>query len=89
MEKDLRTLNLKDNTKDNLTKKERKALKQLMEEENITIRGADKGGGLVILNTTDYKNENQRLLQDTNTYQILTTNPTNEFQLELQKLLEE
>ncbi|CAH2284671.1 Hypothetical predicted protein, partial [Pelobates cultripes] len=67
--------------------KERNALKQLMRSEDITIKAADKGGGLVILNTSDYGEENRRLLGDTNTYLQLKGDPTIQYQDELKEIL--
>ncbi|CAH2283139.1 Hypothetical predicted protein [Pelobates cultripes] len=45
VEKDLRKLNKRKKSKDNLTPKERQVLKSLMSNPNKIIRSADKGGG--------------------------------------------
>uniref|UniRef100_A0A8C5MIH2 Reverse transcriptase domain-containing protein n=1 Tax=Leptobrachium leishanense TaxID=445787 RepID=A0A8C5MIH2_9ANUR len=60
----------------NLTKKEYVGLKQLREDENVIIKPADKGGGVVILNMDQYHQEMSRLLSDLNTYQKLPGDPT-------------
>ena len=39
---------------DNLTKEERKGLKSLRDNPHITIKKADKGSAVVVMNTTDY-----------------------------------
>lgn len=41
---------------DNLTTQERKALTDLKQNENITIKKADKGGSIVIMDTDYYRN---------------------------------
>lgn len=43
----------------NMTKEEIQALNELSDNHNITIKPADKGGGVVILNTSDYFAEAQ------------------------------
>ena len=62
--------------KQNITDGEKLAIKQLAKDKNIIIKQADKGGSIVIQNTTDYIHEAQRQLSDTNTYQKLTKDPT-------------
>ena len=54
-------------TPDNITTDERQAIQSLIDNRNITIKKADKGGSIVILNTTDYINTALDHLQ-TNTY---------------------
>lgn len=56
--------------KHNLSKQERESLWKLKENTAITIRQADKGGGLVIQDTEDYLREVSRLLRDKDTYDI-------------------
>ncbi|CAH2315102.1 Hypothetical predicted protein [Pelobates cultripes] len=59
-----------------------------MESEDITIKPADKGGGVVILDTKDCVEENLRLLGDTSTYQMLEKDPTLQFMERMRGLLE-
>ncbi|CAH2300258.1 Hypothetical predicted protein, partial [Pelobates cultripes] len=73
--------------KDNLTFKERQVLKALTNNPDITIRSADKGGGVVLMNTVDYEKESTRLLSDTNTYLPLTENPQKMFMEEFLELI--
>ena len=54
---------------DNLTKEERKGLKSLKDNPHITIKKADKGSAVVVMNTTDYLREGYRQLQDGQFYQ--------------------
>ena len=42
---------------DNLTGEEWKAFHELEKVKNIVIKPADKGGGIVIMNRTDYDNK--------------------------------
>ena len=47
---------------DNLTEEEWKALHELQKNKNIVIKPADKGGGIVVMNRTDYDNKERALL---------------------------
>ncbi|XP_053571929.1 deoxynucleoside triphosphate triphosphohydrolase SAMHD1 [Bombina bombina] len=65
--------------RDNLSRHERKALKDLQDNPNIVITKADKGGAIVVLNTTDYLDEVHKHLEDKDQYMKLTFNPTINF----------
>ncbi|KAK3788428.1 hypothetical protein RRG08_005383 [Elysia crispata] len=54
-----------------------KALRELRDNDKITIKPADKGGAVVIMGTTDYIGECTRQLDNTTYYRILTSDPTN------------
>ena len=72
----------------NLTREERRALKDLKSDENIVIIRADKGNCTVVMNKTDYHNQVQEMLQDQNVYMPVTDkrrNPTSKTELELQR----
>lgn len=60
--------------RDNLTPEERDSLKKLKNNKNIIIKPADKGQGIVVLNTSDYILEANRQLNDTTIYSK-TKNP--------------
>ena len=60
----------------NLTTEEKSALKDLTNNNLITIKPADKGGAVVIQNTTDYITECNRQLQDTHFYKPIDKDPT-------------
>ena len=60
----------------NLTKQERLAKMELQNNPHIIIMPADKGGCIVIQNTTDYIQEAHRQLSDRNFYQPLSDDPT-------------
>ena len=63
-------------TRNNLTKNEVKALKDLQKRTDIIIINADKGGAITILNTEDYVKEANRQLNNNLCYQKLNSNPT-------------
>ena len=60
----------------NLTPAQHKALTQLKQDNNRVILTADKGVAMVVMDTQDYNNKAQALLQDSNTYQVLPKDPT-------------
>lgn len=61
----------------------------LSTNENLVIKPADKGGGIVILNKTDYKLEMENLLSDVDTYQLLQGDPTSQYKSALIQLINE
>uniref|UniRef100_A0A8C5WJC8 Reverse transcriptase domain-containing protein n=1 Tax=Leptobrachium leishanense TaxID=445787 RepID=A0A8C5WJC8_9ANUR len=66
-------------SKDNLTQQERKALRELTQDDDIVIKPADKGGGVVIMTAEYYKNEAMRILGDETTYRHLKNDPSMNF----------
>lgn len=54
------------------------ALKGLRDDPNIIVKEADKGGGVVLLNTKDYLSEVEWQLGDINYYVPLTRDSTDE-----------
>ena len=62
--------------KDNLPALERKALYSLMNNPNLTIREADKGGSLVVMDTNQYNNAILSILANPTLYKPLPTDPT-------------
>ena len=72
----------------NLSKDEIDALKVLSEDKSITIRNSDKGGTVVILDSSTYSNEALRQLSDIHTYSLLKSDPTVPFSKELTILLD-
>ena len=52
-----------------------KTIKEIGNKNEVIIRPADKGGGLVILNKADYEEEMENLLRVENTYKKLKGNP--------------
>ena len=54
------------------------ALQQLSEKQYIHISPADKGGGILIQNLTDYNSKMENLLQDTTTYEPVSLKTLND-----------
>lgn len=75
------------NTKDQEIPKE--IPKKFQEREDLIIRQADKGGGLVIQNRDDYMAEALRLLGDINTYEKRPADPLPSFAITLKFLLDQ
>lgn len=61
--------------------------KNLKANQNIIISRSDKGNQIVILNKIDYINKSLSLLNDTNTYTHLKTNPLKTSQTQFNKKL--
>ena len=62
--------------KPNLKKEEIIALKQLKSDQSRMVLTADKGVALVVLDTVDYIRKAKDVLEDTNTYRVINTDPT-------------
>ena len=60
----------------NLTSDERLKLRYLSENRNLTIKGADKGGKIVIMDTAEYIEHCELLLNDREFYEKLHADPT-------------
>lgn len=67
-------------TRYNLTREQVSRLRALALDPTLTIKPADKGGGLVILDTDVYQQEVLRQLEDRNFYEKLEHDPTSTFQ---------
>ena len=74
-------------TSDNLSEIERKALRELMDDNNLVIKEADKGGALIIMNNEFYKNKLvlKDHLSNTDTYKKI---PPDADKKTMQKLIE-
>ena len=59
-----------------LTKQEREALEDLKKDDDIVILPADKRRMTVVMDKSDYTNKAKTLINDTNTYQPLDTDPS-------------
>lgn len=62
----------------NITKSEAQAINTLSGNKDITILPADKGRTTVILDTDNYEIQMLKMLEDTNTYEVLKKDPTEE-----------
>uniref|UniRef100_A0A8C5LZ93 Reverse transcriptase domain-containing protein n=1 Tax=Leptobrachium leishanense TaxID=445787 RepID=A0A8C5LZ93_9ANUR len=72
----------------NLTIEEKKAIKNLDNDETIVIKPADKGGGIVVWPKEAYNKEALRILEDKKTYTKLKSNPIITIRENLQVLLQ-
>ena len=59
-----------------MTSAERLKGRYLSENRNLTIKGADKGGEIVIIDTTDYIEHCELLLNNREVYEKLDANST-------------
>ena len=59
-----------------LTKQEREALEDLKKDDDIVILPSDKGRVTVVMDKSDYTNKAKTLINVTNTYQPLDTDPS-------------
>lgn len=71
----------------NLSTEESLAMANLTKNNNIIIKSADKGGGIVVQNRSNYLQESARLLSDANTYTKLEKDPLPEFTSEAHQLI--
>lgn len=74
--------------KQNLTYSERNAISSLQKNKDIIILPADKGDTTVILNISDYIEEAQKQLTNTDAYELLNKNPTQDFNDEIKEYIE-
>lgn len=73
----------------NLTKQERGALEQMMKNDDLIIKRADKGGAVVVWGKDKYIKEVNRQLNDPVYYEVLKHNPTEVLKMELKTILTE
>ncbi len=73
--------------KDNLSKSERAALRDLRKDKDIVILKADKGNSTVIMDRSDYDSRLMRLLNDSATYAVLKDDPAKTTETKLKNLL--
>lgn len=76
-------------TSPNLTKEEKIALTELMNDKTIVIKSSDKGGGICIQDSDKYRQEILSQLSDPRVYRKLTSDPTVTFQKKLSLYLQE
>ena len=73
----------------NLNPSQCRALTQLKKDNSRVVLTVDKGVAMVIMDQEDYTNKAQALLQDTNTYKVLTKDPTSQLKNKLISLLKD
>ena len=84
---DLNKTFVKSPNNSNIDRNERESLKSLSKNHNIVIKGADKGGAVVIQNCSDYIREGDRQLGDTAFYKLVDSDLTEYHNLEVTKVL--
>ncbi|GFO04317.1 hypothetical protein PoB_003082200 [Plakobranchus ocellatus] len=72
----------------NIRTEEKRALKELKNNADIIIKPADKGGAVVVLNTTDYIAECTRQLSNATYYRKLYSDPTKKYNKRISDRLE-
>ena len=72
---------------DNITPDERAAIRTLGKNRDVTILPADKGRTTVVMDSTRYDTQMTTMLTDTQTYELLTKDPTEDKKNQLKKLL--
>ena len=75
--------------KDNLSKEERIALKQLQNNKDIVIKEADKGGAICIMDKTFYAQKMSDLLTDDSTYELIGEPANSKIISKIKKLAED
>ena len=70
----------------NITREERKAIDELRKDETKMILTADKGVSMVVLNSDDYNQKAEALLQES-AYRSIPNDPTNKYKNKLIALL--
>ena len=73
--------------KPNLSKDEIIAMKQLKADKNCMVLTVDKGVVLVVMDTVEYIKKANDILEDTNTYRVIQTDPTNKLKSKLINIL--
>lgn len=74
--------------KNNLPENERKALMELINDNDLVIKPSDKGGGICVQDTDKYEAEIVSQLSNKKFYKRLKSDPTNAFQKEVRTYLE-
>ena len=88
VDKDIDNLTKTKNLRD-MGRPERDMLKTLSKNHNVIYRPADKGGGLCVLNRTDYVNEAMSQLSNTSCYVKLDKDPTVTYKKEIDSFLQD
>lgn len=73
----------------NMTHAEIAAVNTLSHDHSLTIKPADKGGGIVVMDTTDYVTEAMRQLNDCEVYRLLPGDPKWDFERKIKTIISE
>ena len=71
----------------NVSKQERRALNDLKKDQSRVIMKADKGNCFVVMDKSDYDNKMETLLNDRNTYELVSTAPFRRIERNLNAML--
>ncbi|XP_052212044.1 uncharacterized protein LOC127831095 [Dreissena polymorpha] len=72
----------------NMSKSEEYALKELLNDDEIVIRPADKGSGIVVMDSTDYIQKLKGEISDSDTYAEVTDDKTKSVQNKVKKVVD-
>ena len=73
----------------NITKLEERALKTLMNDNSIVIRPADKGSGIVIMDSDAYKSDIEKELMENETYELISEPVVKKIERDIKKTVNE
>ena len=73
----------------NITKKEEMAFQDLLKDDSIVIRPADKGSGITVLNRTDYIDELEKEMEESTMYEESDQDLTSKVHRKVKKLAEQ
>ncbi|CAJ0945806.1 unnamed protein product [Ranitomeya imitator] len=73
----------------NLSREEMLSLNNLEKDQSITIKPSDKGGNIVVMDTSEYRSLCMSLLGDASGYEVLPQNPSNTIMNELRSMVNE
>ena len=73
----------------NITKLEERALKTLMNDNSIVIRPADKGSGIVIMDSDAYKSDIEKELMENETYELIPEPAVKKIERDIKKTVNE
>ena len=73
--------------KPNVTKQEKAALVNIMKDPTVMVLPADKGKATVLMDTQEYENKVNIMLQDERTYEQLPSDPTPKYKHQLISIL--
>ena len=79
--------NIRTQFKKNLNRREEAAMKDLILDDSIVIRPADKGSDIVVLDASDYKDSLKKELEDSSTYTQIDKDVTQDACKKVNKLL--
>ena len=72
-----------------LTHEEKRALREIKQDSNISVVPADKGNALVVIDKSTYDDKQKEHLNDENTYQKLQSNPVHMLRNKVNKELKD